>query len=222
MDPLSIIASTITIVQSISLIYKAIQHAKGLPKAFNEVNQSLPLVIETLEAAHSQLRVAPPDEASAKAIEPVIKGCQEKANALLVIFQKIDSGRTEAKDGWVLEFYRTIVLSGGKSHRVETLMQDILKGLKMLSLNQLFKTATQSQIARLEEAIHGLYKVQPSLPDSDFDDSGMLNVTQNVAHEGTGNQAVNRGGTQQNVFGNQFQSQGGAMNFGMELLKKAS
>jgi hypothetical protein len=101
-------------------------------------------------------------------------------------------------------------------------MQDILKGLKELAINQLFKTATQSQIARLEETIQGLSKVEPSVPDSDFENSGTLNVTQNVAQGGTGNQAVNREGQQENVFGNQFKLSGGNMNFGTDFLKKAS
>src|SRR5271154_6676870 len=108
MDPVSIIVSTITVVQAVSSTYKAIQHLRGLPKAFNEVNQSLPLVKETLEAARSQLLGAPLDEASAKAIEPVIKVCEEKAHALLALFQKIDNGKKDAKDGWALEVYRTI------------------------------------------------------------------------------------------------------------------
>jgi len=220
MDPLSVIASTIAVAQAISSTYKAIQHVKGLPKAFNEVNQSLPLVEQTLEAARSQLLVASLDEASAKAIEPVIKGCQEKANALLAIFQKIDNGKKDTKNGWVTELYRTVVIPLGKAHRVEALMKDILKGLKDLAINQLFKTATQSQMARLEKAIQELSEVEPSVSDSDFEDSGALNVTQNVAQGGTGNQAVNRGEKQENVFGNQFQSQGGAMSFGTDFLKK--
>ena len=179
-------------------------------------------MIETLQTARSQLQVAHLDEVSTKAIEPVIKGCQEKAAELLVIFQKIDNGKIDAKDGWVLEVYRTIVITRGKAHRAEILMQDILNCLKKLAINQLFKTATQSQIARLEEAIRGLSRVEPSVPDSDFDVSGALNVTQNVSQGGTGNQAVNRGGTQENIFGNQFQSQGGPMNFDTDFLKKTS
>lgn len=222
MDPVSVIVSIINVVQAISSTYEAIQHLRGLPKAFTEVNQSLPLVKETLEAARSQLLGVPLDEASAKAIELVTKGCEEKANALLDIFQKIDNGKKDAKNGGVFEFYRTIVIPLGKAHRVEALMQDILKGLKKLAINQLFKTATQSQIAGLEEAIQGLSKVEPSVPDSDFEDSGTLNVTQNVAQGGTGNQAVNREGKQENVFGNQFNTSGGGMNFGMDFLKKTS
>ena len=53
----------------------------------------------------------------------------------------------------MLEFYHRIVILLGKAHWVEALMKDILKGLKELAINQLFKTVTQSQMARLEKAI---------------------------------------------------------------------
>jgi hypothetical protein len=177
---------------------------------------------ETLEAAGIQLIHVPLDDASAKAIEPIITGCKEKANALLAIFQKIDNRRKDAKDGWVLEFYRTTVIPLGKAHRVEVLMKDILEGLKKLAINQLFKTATQSQMAGLEKAIQALSEVEPSMPDSDFEGSGPLSVTQNVGERATGNQAINRGGNHENVFGNKFQSQGGAMSFGTDFFKKTS
>lgn len=176
----------------------------------------------TLDAARSQLIGVTLDDASAKAIEPIITGCKEKANALLAIFQKIDNGRKDAKDGLLLEFYRRTVIPLGKAHRVEVLMKNILEGLKKLAMNQLFKTATQSQIAGLEKAIQALSEVEPSVPDSDFEGSGLLNVTQNVGEGATGNQAINRGGNQENVFGNQFQSQGGAMSFGTDFFKKTS
>ena len=64
--------------------------------------------------------------------------------------------------------------------------------------------------------------MEPSVPDLDFEDSGPLNVTQNVAHGATGNQAVNNRGKQEIVHGNQFQSQGGAMSFGTDFLRKTS
>jgi hypothetical protein len=166
---------------------------------------------ETLEAARTQLTRGPLDDASAK------------ANALLAIFQKIDNGRKDAKVAWVLEFYRTTVIPLGKAHRVEVLMKDILEGIeKMLAIYQLFKTATRSQMAELEKAIQALSEVEPSVPDLDSDGPGPLNVTQNVGEGATGNQAINKEGKQENVFGNQFQSQGGAMSFGTDFFKKTS
>ncbi len=215
MDPLGVIASTIAIIQAISATYKAIQHLKGLPREFDEVNQDLPLVQDTLDLAHHQLEATDLDESSRKAIGPVVSGCREKAKKLQDIFEKV--GR-DAKDGSVLDFYRATLLRLGKAHRVETLMQDILEGLKALAVNRLFRTATQSQMAKLEKAIDKLSHVESSVPDSAFESSG-TNVTQNVAQGGAGNQAVSSRGQMENVFGNQFNSGGGNMTFGMEFMK---
>ena len=176
---------------------------------------------ETLEIAQRQLQDGSIDKTSVKAIEPVIRSCQEKAKAMLEIFQQIEKAEKDAKDakaakdGPVLDLYRKTVLRLGKAHRVEALMQDILKGLKALAINQLFKLVTQDQIARLEKAIQELSEVEPSVPDSDFETAGTMNVNQNIAAGGKGNQAINRGENQDNTFGNKFQSGGGPMSFGM-------
>lgn len=103
-----------------------------------------------------------------------------------------------AKDGSVLGFYRTSLLRLGKGNRVETLMQDILKGLRALAVNQLFRTATQSQMAKLEEAIEKLSHVESSIPDSDFESSGTHN-TQHVGPGGIGNQYNHSGLGHQNI-----------------------
>ncbi|KAH7109488.1 hypothetical protein B0J13DRAFT_663639 [Dactylonectria estremocensis] len=104
------------------------------------------------------------------------------------IFEKVEKGAKSAKDGSVLDFYHTSLLRLGKAHQVETLMRGILKGLDALATNQLFKTATQSQMAQLKEAIDQLSNVESSVPDSDFESSG-TNFTQNIASGGTGHQS---------------------------------
>ncbi|KAH7129661.1 putative ankyrin repeat-containing protein [Dactylonectria estremocensis] len=186
MDPLSVIASTIAVVQAISTTYKAIQHLRGLPNEFKEVNRNLPLAQDTLDLARDHLQDLALDESTKKAIQPVVTGCEEKAKMLQDIFEKVEKGVKNAKDGSVLDFYRTSLLRLGKAHRVETLMQGILRGLNALATNQLFKTATQSQMAQLKEAIDQLSNVKSSVPDSDFEGS----VTQNIASGGTGHQSI--------------------------------
>ncbi|KAL6406443.1 Ankyrin repeat, PH and SEC7 domain containing protein secG [Ilyonectria robusta] len=184
MDPLSIVASTIAVVQAISSTYKAIQHLRGLPNEFNEVNRNLPLAQDTLSLAHDQLQGLALDEPSKKAIQPIVSGCEEKAKMLQDIFEKVEKGTKKAKDGSVVDFYRTSLLRLGKAHRVETLMQGILRGLDALATNQLFKTATRSQITQLKEAIDQLSNVESSVPDSDFE--GSMANSQNIASGGTG------------------------------------
>ncbi|KAF4947314.1 hypothetical protein FSARC_14009 [Fusarium sarcochroum] len=207
MDPLSIIAGIIAIVDSIIKTCNTIRDFQGLPNAFEEVAQNLPLVKETLEIAHRQVQQNNPDVTEKRAIEPIIKGCQDKAEALNNIFQKIQKKKEqneETKD-WsrLSKFYHNVVVSMGKGHRVETLMGDMMNKLKVLAVHQMFQAATQIQIEKLEKAIKELSQVEPSLPDSDFEASGS-NVTQTINDRGSG--AVCAGGSMENNWGNMFKA----------------
>ncbi|KAM0440043.1 hypothetical protein ACHAPT_001146 [Fusarium lateritium] len=215
MDPLSIIASTITVVQAIPAAYNAIQNLRGLPKAFNEVHHHLPLVQETLENVQQQLKDSSLEKAEVTPVQSTVSRCKKNADSLLRIFQDVEERFKNGKNGSVMEFYRARVLQLGKGHRVEALMQELMKGLESLAVNRLFKTATQSQLTRLEEAINALSKVDSSVPDSAFEGSRAFGTVQHIAQGGHGNQAVNQGESQLNAFGaNQYNSQGGTMNFG--------
>ncbi|CAI7623084.1 unnamed protein product [Penicillium pancosmium] len=215
MDPLSITAATIAIIGSISSTYNAIQHLRGLPKAFLGVGQNLPLVKETLELARSQLQ-GPSDESVKKAIEPVIHDCQEKAIALNKIFDELEKAMKQEKDAndWsaLVNFYRKTVVYMGKSHKVETLMQELLNNLKWLAIHQLFKVTGQGLTVKLENAINELSVVEPSLPDSDFDMKG-TNITQTNSDNARG--FVSTGRHQENTMGHKFHSAGN-MSFGLK------
>jgi len=76
-------------------------------------------------------------------------------------------------------------------------MQGILRDLNALATNQLFKTATQSPVVRLEEAIQQLLGVESSVSDSEFGGS-VTNSTENIATGGVGYQSVNSGQGQKN------------------------
>src|SRR6187549_3306795 len=97
MEVLGAIASTIALVQGISSTYKAIQHLKGLPKAFKEANQGLPLVENTLALVRDQLDGMVLDKASTRTIGAVVSGCEEKAKALRDIFEEAEK-KKEAND----------------------------------------------------------------------------------------------------------------------------
>ncbi|RSL59898.1 hypothetical protein CEP54_007009 [Fusarium duplospermum] len=214
MDLLSIIASTITVVQAIPLTYNAIQHLQGLPKAFEEVQHHLPLVQETLQNVQQLLKDSTLDESAVVPVQTTVGRCKTNADSLLQIFQDIEKHSKNGKNGSIVEFYRARVLRLGKGHRVESLMKDLMKGLENLAVNQLFKTATQSQLSRLEDSINEMSQVEPSVPDSEFDYTRTFGTVQHIAQGGHGYQAVNHGQGQLNAFGaNQYNSQGGTMNF---------
>jgi len=218
MDPLSITAATLAIIQASSSTYKTIQHVKGLPKAFEEVGQNLNLVEVTLDLVQKRLETGTDAEADSEAIKGVLIACQEKAESLNTIFQKINEKKVmenHAKE-WsaIASFYRTMVLRLGKAHRVETLMQDILNGLKGLTMNQVFRSASQTQIERLEDAIKKLSEVEPSIKESDFE-HGRANLTMHIASGGKGNQFHSEGkSSQTNNLGPQYTLSHGNMNFG--------
>ncbi|KAJ6438047.1 MYB DNA-binding domain-containing protein [Purpureocillium lavendulum] len=155
------------------------------PNEFNEVNRHLPMAQETLGLARDQLQGRTLDESSKKAFQPLVIGCEEKAKKLQGVFEKVEKGVQSAKDGSVLDIYRTSLLRLDKAHRVETLMRGVLKGLDALATTQLFRTATQSQVALLRDAIEQLSNLESSVPDSDF----------------AGHQTQNSGQGQNIVFG---------------------
>jgi hypothetical protein len=221
MDPLSIIAGIITIVDSTLSTYSAIREIKGLPKAFEEVERNLSLVKETIEIAQHQLYYNTPSDAEKRAIEPVIKRCEcmlDELNKILTKIQKQKKeGNGETKD-WpsLAKFYRKVVIPMGKAHRVETLMSSIMKNLKALAIHQMFKAATQAQIGKLEEAIKGLSQVEPSIPDSDFETNGS---TINQINNDHANGFLCTEGTMYNITGGNVWKSDKNMNFGMDMSK---
>lgn len=214
MDPLSIIASTIAIVQATAATYNVIHKLSGLPKEFVEVSRRFPLAEDTLRLLRNQLRAQTVDEASENALEPCVTGCEAKAKKICDIFKSVENGAAKEKDGSVFELYRTSLLRLGKAHRVETLMNGMLRDLDALATNQLFRasTATQSLVAQLKEAISQLSTIVSSVPDSDFDGSKSFNQT--IESGGTGyladTQYNNPGSGQQFVVS----GSGHTMNFG--------
>jgi hypothetical protein len=87
MDPLSITASIIGIIGGISAVSKTINTIKGLPKAFDEVQKDLPLVLGILRGAQNSLldgQEITDDEKNA--IVAVLQPSRDKAEELKRIF----------------------------------------------------------------------------------------------------------------------------------------
>ncbi len=99
MDPLSIVASTIAVIQAIASTFKAIKHLRGLPKELIEVGRSLPLAEDSLRLIRDQLHDTALDESSGDAIQPLVSFCEEKAKQLHNILKRIEKGSRNATDG---------------------------------------------------------------------------------------------------------------------------
>ncbi|KAF4333419.1 n-terminal acetyltransferase A auxiliary subunit [Fusarium beomiforme] len=204
------IAGLIRVTEDIIEAYEAIKGLRGLPEAFHEVNKWLPLIEQTLREIKSPGRqVTSADDA--KALETPLKSCEDKADKLLEIFQKIAS---KSKDEYVPSVYRAIAIKLGK-HRVETLMDAILKDLEVLIAHRAFEAVTQKQVEPLAMARKELAKVLPSLPDTDLDEQ-----PGSAIQYGDGNRQYNSFGlgTQKNVDGNYFEAKGD-QNFVFQRIK---
>lgn len=179
------------------------------------MSRTLPLAQETLRLAESKFKGQTLDQETETAIGPVFSRCKEKAKKLQDVFEIVENGAKNAKDKPVLEFYRSSLLRLGKAHRVEKLMQDILRDLNTLAINQVFMPATPSMETELHEAINQLSRVVSSVPDSEFNAPG-INAAQNNASGATGHQTVISGQGHQINSGSGRQYNAQTMNFGAE------
>ncbi|RYO85585.1 hypothetical protein DL764_009145 [Monosporascus ibericus] len=199
------ITRLIGVIEDVIEAYDTINGLRGLPEAFQEVSRWLPLAEQTLrEAKTPAKKVNSVDDANV--LETYLNSCEEKADKLLEIFQKIDR---KSKGEYVPSVYRSIAIKLGK-HRVETLMNGILEDLGSLAAHHVFQAAMQQQVELLDKAKQELANVPPSLSDSDFDEqSGTANQF------GDGNRMFNNfGGSQKNIEGGNYESGGGVMNIG--------
>ncbi|KAJ6037201.1 WD domain-containing protein [Penicillium herquei] len=202
MDPLSVFASTIAIIQAISGTYEAIKNIKSLPHEFDAVSSSLPIARFNIECAEKVFDDPNVDDSFKEEIKKLLHECNEKATSLKEIFQRVDETfnheKKKNKLGNLLEIYKAIIIKMSKAHRVETLMKEILEKLHSIGLNKVLRAATQEQVERLETAIKELSEVESSVPDYAFE-AGPSN-TQHIASGGTGYQ--NNGGN--NTYNNGY------------------
>lgn len=195
-----LIASVISIIETSRHLYDAATSAKGLPEAFRVVSTNVSLVLEILRSCkHEQekadeecRRTADLDrkaalEQSASAVRPIMQTCEENAQQLQAIFEKVVPGERAT---WLERYSKAArAVMPGKKHRVEDLMKSILEQLQLLHTNQFFKTIIKEKDEDVTAAIDRLSEVPSSLPD----ENGSFH------HSGTGPMKVNSGsGTQTN------------------------
>jgi hypothetical protein len=138
MDPLSITASIIGIIGGVSATCNTIKEIKGLPKAFDEVQNDLPLVLRTLQSAEDRLRDdQETTEDEKNDVVAFLLPSHDKAHELQRVFDEVKKECEKDKDAkdWVKA--RSVyhkALRGMKASRVEQLMKDILGGMKKLAV----------------------------------------------------------------------------------------
>lgn len=182
------ISSVISIINATKKVYDAYSNATGLPAAFKEVSDRLPVVGAILLSAKQHLDDARPDDASCSVIKPLIDACEERAKMLNAIFEKVMPGDEASRLARYISAAKTL----GKGDRVETLMEGLMKDVLLLASKHGMEQALSRQIADLTAAIKELSAVEPSLPDGALEETAFTN-----------NNFGNGPMTNNNVMGNQ-------------------
>lgn len=164
---ISAMASIIGVVEATKQVYDAAKDKSGLPAQFRDVASKLPLVHDILKTASDHVRksdldIIPDPFAS------TIKACEIKARQLQAIFNKVVP---QADENGLIRYYKA-ARAIGKGGRVETLMRGVLEDLQLLSINHTMKVVTEDQVKELKEAIEAVSKLEPSIPDEEFEDTG--------------------------------------------------
>lgn len=212
MDPLSIIASVIGIIGGMKTTYTTIKTIAGLPKAFDKVRDDFLFVQKILRDIQNRLIDGQQlSDEDSKATIAIVSPCRDKAQELKRIFDAVEAEYKKDQDAKDWEKIRVTyhkALRGIKTHRVESLMKDILEDLQKLALSRSFMPTMQKDLKAIQNAIEELSKVEPSLADSEFESSGTIHASQNVAEGATAQQNNVQGGVntfvsgEKNVAGN--------------------
>jgi hypothetical protein len=126
---LSLLSSTISIVDETKKVYDSAKDAGGFPKAFREVAAQLPLVAETLYSLRHYVQEGNISEDSYNEITPVVKDCEAKAKELYDLFMKVTPrGNASASDR-----YSLTVRALGKGNLAMNLIQGMLKDIQFLA-----------------------------------------------------------------------------------------
>ncbi|RYC66034.1 hypothetical protein CHU98_g134 [Xylaria longipes] len=158
---IGLIAGTIGIAGAIKAIYDAADNTQGLPQAFHEVANRLPLILDALQVAENQLKARDVSEAILDAIQTTVKDANEKASELEAIFQKCLPHDDASRFDRYVAALRTL----GKGHKVELLMKALLENVQDLANNQAIRSATTDQISALVEAVEAVGALEPSVSD---------------------------------------------------------
>ncbi|KAK6841224.1 hypothetical protein PG995_000322 [Apiospora arundinis] len=185
---LGIISSVIAIIDGAKKIYDGATNSTGLPAAFRDVNERLPIVCNILESANRYIQDGSVEASTCEAMKPLIARCEERAKTLEGIFRNV----IPPDDASPLERYYRTAKALGKGCRVETLMRGLLEDVLLLVSRHGLEGAMAHQLDQLQESIQAMNTVEPSIPDSEFQNTSITNN-----HFGNGPMTNN------NVTGNQ-------------------
>jgi hypothetical protein len=206
---LGLISGTITLVEAIKQVYDAAKDQQGLPAAFREVAQRLPLVRDILTTAKATAEEGLVGVEASKAAESILQSCEKRVKKLEKIFRKVLPDENSSR----LDRYYRAVRSLGKDGKVELLMRGILDDLSLLSIQCGIGIRVHAE--KINEAIKAMSTTEPSVPDCVFEET---TYTNNNMGDGTQNNFNTSGGESYNNVGsgNQFMGPIGNLSFGRQ------
>lgn len=218
MDPLHVIASVTSIIGDITTKYTTIDNIANLPNAFEEVKRTLPIVGGIFFGMKERLGKRKLPVEQSQAILNNLKPCEDKIKELQRVIDviKTEFEADQHAGDWarVRHAYHK-ALGRVKALGVESLMKDILKGIKKLAQVQVFELVTQDDLKAIENALEKLESVESSLEVSELDSTGNNYASQTVAANGTGHQYNTQGGAVFNGSNNINAPGGGSYHFNM-------
>ncbi|KFY08735.1 hypothetical protein V492_05960 [Pseudogymnoascus sp. VKM F-4246] len=206
-----VVSSIIAIVDGIKQVVDAASEVEGLPKAFRQASNKLPLISDILEAAQNSFQT---DNVSGveKSVTLVIDNCKDKWETLNDLFSAVIPEEKASR----MERYHIAVKTLGKGGKVEILMKGMLEDILLLAtiktmtttnIEKVVKTVTAVQEEKVAKAISDVATWPPSVPDDIFQDGSYTNI-----NYGTGQYIAQSGAEQNNFEGNsrQYHSGGGS------------
>ena len=130
---LGIIANIVQIVdfsnKAIERVRESRQNLHDIPKAFRDVQTTLPLLANTLGKTKERIEAGGLDEETCKALKPVLQGCQSRIHDLNDIFVKLlpTEGSSKVMRGW------KAISSLGQDKKVEELVRLLWRHIPLLT-----------------------------------------------------------------------------------------
>jgi hypothetical protein len=146
---LGVISSIIAIIDGTKKFYDATTNKQGLPEAFREVADRLPIVRNILSSAKEHIDQGEVGEDSCSGVKHVVQSCEKKASKLDELFHKLipAAGTSDLK-----RYYKA-VKGLGKGNEVESLMKGMLEDVQLLACEHGMKTATKIEQKQIATAI---------------------------------------------------------------------
>ena len=156
---IGLISGIIAIIDAMEKVCDAAKDQQGLPAAFREVAQRLPLVRSILVKANARAERGQIDDEASKAAKSILETCKGKVDKLGGIFQKVVPQEGSSRHDRIYKAVRTL----GKGGEVEALMEGVLVDLNLLSIQCGIQTG--DHVANLKEAMDAISTLALSVPD---------------------------------------------------------